>query len=139
MPGIAFRGKPLPDEPSRKPMHLWEFANVGELTEKKIERMCISIYRSVGVWVVEFSQPHTAKGQTPGIPDLLCYFQRDSRVERWWHEVKAKKGKLSAHQERFHLKLQEYGNHVVVGGLNTAIRALHTHGVARFNKMPEHW
>lgn len=127
-----------------KPMHLWEFANLGALSEKKVEAMCVSLYRSAGVWVVKFSQPHKSS-QTLGIPDLLCYWRTpvdwvsDTRVERWWHEVKAKKGKLSEHQQAFHMKLQDHGEHVVVGGLNMAIGALQSHRVARFAEMEGHW
>lgn len=119
-------------------MHLWDFANIGALSEKKVEAMCISLYRSAGVWVVKFSQPHKSS-QTLGVPDLLCYWKRDGRVERWWHEVKAKKGTSSKHQLAFHAQAREHGDDVVIGGLNTAIRALHDHRVARFTEMAGHW
>ena len=101
-------------------------------TEKQIERSCIELYRKMGCLVIEFSQPHSARGQTRGIADLRIYLQRKNGSLKfpvmWWHEVKRPKGLQSKYQREFQESVESYGEEYVVGGLNTAIRQLNKYG-----------
>ncbi len=121
---------------ARQPIWLTEYADPRKLKEKQVEAMCINLYRSVGVWVVKFSQPHKAS-QTLGIPDLLCYGR--SPLQKFWHEVKRYGAQPTAHQRDFHSRLAEHGEPVVVGGLNSAIDALDRLDIAHFEPREGHW
>ena len=133
---------------ARNPLWLTEYADPRKLKEKQIEAMCINLYRSLGVWVVKFSQPHKAS-QTRGVPDLLCYYRRRPYVEcsienngevvKFWHEVKRYGAKVTPAQEAFHGKLTHYGEDIVVGGLNSAIDWLRYMQIARFEPREGHW
>ena len=128
-----------------QPIWLTEYADPRKLKEKQVEAMCINLYRSVGVWVVKFSQPHKAS-QTRGIPDLLCYYRRTvlgcvetGEVVKWHHEVKRYGAKPTAAQLEFHGHLAQYHEDVIVGGLNTAIDWLNHMNIAHFEPREGHW
>ncbi len=114
---------------------LKEYADPRKLKEKQVERMCINLYRSVGVWVVKFSQPHKAS-QTRGIPDLLCYGV--GPLQKFWHEVKRYGAQPTAHQLVFHQQVEQH-EPVVVGGLNAAIDMLDRLDIAHFEPREGHW
>lgn len=106
---------------------------VKRATEKQIERACIDLYRKFGCWVVEFSQPHRARGQTRGIADLRVYMQRKNRGApkfpvMWWHEIKRPGGEQSPGQVEFQRMVESFGEEYVEGGVNTAIRQLNKYG-----------
>ncbi|KKK87257.1 hypothetical protein LCGC14_2755100, partial [marine sediment metagenome] len=93
---------------------------------------------------VKFSQPFKA-AQTRGIPDLLCYHAKG----RWWHEVKTQSGlkdfrrmrlKRVLGQRAFHVKAEEYGDTVIVGGLNTGVQYMRDNGIVNLTRDFEgHW
>lgn len=114
----------------------------GEIvSEKQIERACIDLYRKFGCSVVEFSQPHRARGQTRGIADLRVYMLRTNRgapkfPASWWHEIKRPGGKQSPGQVEFQRMVESFGEEYVVGGANAAIRQLNKYGFS-IAELPE--
>ena len=93
--------------------------------EKAVQAAVTAALRAMGFAVSDLSQPR-ASMQTPGIPDL--YAQHPGWGIRLWVEVKARRGRTSAAQDRWHDAERRAGGTVVVarsaGDVVDALRAL---------------
>jgi hypothetical protein len=110
---------------SKGPWVRTETSGLADL-ERHEQARTVTLYRTVGCKVYNLSQYRRAN-QTPGLPDLLV--KHGGRRLSWTHELKAKKGRVSAAQQEFLELCALCGDNHLVGGYDVAVAFLVDRGL----------
>jgi hypothetical protein len=121
-------GKPLAPDPVELQKRAEE---VDRRLEKEIQASVVKLYTAFGCDVYNLSQARASK-QTPGLPDLWCFY-RGIDLDRsfgFWHETKTPKGQQSVAQIEFEARCVSTGTLYVLGGVAAAEAHLIRFGLA---------
>ena len=98
------------------------------MTEKETQAAVKKVYRDVGGFVYDLSQPRATK-QTPGVPDLIVFLTWRGKGYMFFHEVKTAAGRQSSPQKAFQDSCGRAGETYLLGGVPEGIDHLRTLGV----------
>jgi hypothetical protein len=113
-------GKPLAPTPVELEQREKE---IDARLEKEIQAEVIKLYKAFGCAVYNLSQARASK-QTPGLPDLVCFYEDQDKYNNrsfsWWHETKTPSGKQSDAQVEFQIRCRRVSVPYVLGGIRAA-------------------